>query len=212
MAASGFLESPLLFFLNDKVDVMNHDDLVRICSSFYSEEEIKESKQTLFRLLNSEGDLVDIRTDARKKNVSDLIRLLYTSQELITVKFCVTNTRRLPPVSLDHIDVAALLKSVLEAKTELIKCQNAQARTEEKLRDEIEHRNTELATIKASLGSQRQGSYAAVAGTSSEAPPNNRRMNLQSQRAAPIRSNTNVESTDNSDASSSREVDRTRAS
>ena len=40
-----FVENALLFFLNDKVDVMNHDDLVRLCSSFYDEGEIKDAKR-----------------------------------------------------------------------------------------------------------------------------------------------------------------------
>ena len=37
-----FVENSVLFFLFDKVDVMNHDDLVSLSASFYSETEIKE--------------------------------------------------------------------------------------------------------------------------------------------------------------------------
>ena len=116
--ADEFVENALLFFLNDKVEVMNHDDLVRLCSSFYDEVEIKDAKRMLFNFLECEGDLVERRNDARKKNISDMVRLLSTSQQNLRVKFLVTNTRRLPPVSLDHIDVAALMKALLDTKTE----------------------------------------------------------------------------------------------
>ena len=111
-----FVENSVLFFLFDKVDVMNHDDLVSLSASFYSETEIKEAKQTLNRLLEREGDSIQTRGDARKKNVSDILRLLTTTQSL-PVKFCKTSTLRLPPVSLNHIDVAALMKNFMETRT-----------------------------------------------------------------------------------------------
>ena len=130
---------------------MNHDDLVSLCSSFYDEVEIKDVKRMLFNLLECDGDLVERRNDARKKNISDMVRLLSTSQQNLRVKFCVTNTRRLPPVSLDHIDVAALMKALLDTKTELIKCQNAQLRTEEKCNDEFNRQNIEIRQIKESV-------------------------------------------------------------
>ena len=78
--ADEFVENVLSFFLNDKVDVMNHDYLVRLCSSFYDEVKIKDAKRMLFNLLECDGDLVVGRNDARKKNISDMVRLLSTSQ------------------------------------------------------------------------------------------------------------------------------------
>ena len=72
--------------------------------------------------MGSEADLVDRRgSDASKNNITDMLSKLAT-RELLQVKFCVTNSRRLPPVYLDHVDVAALLKRVMGIKTELIKC------------------------------------------------------------------------------------------
>ena len=69
------------------------------------------------------ADLVGRRvSDASKNNITDMLRKLATMAPL-PVKFCVTNRRRLPPVSHDHIDVASLLKIVMDIKTQLIKCQ-----------------------------------------------------------------------------------------
>ena len=75
MADMNLIESPVLFFLNDKIDVMNHDDIVGLCSSFYEEEEVLAAKRTLFTLLDREGDLIERRGDARKKNLPDLCRV-----------------------------------------------------------------------------------------------------------------------------------------
>ena len=100
MAANSFHESPILFFIYNKVDVMTHDDLISICSEFYTNEEVKVGKETLHSLLNRDGDLMERRGDARKKNVSDMVRLLSNSAQALDVKFCVTDTRRLPPFPL----------------------------------------------------------------------------------------------------------------
>ena len=143
-----FLESPILFFLYNKVDVMSHDDLVSLCSEFYTVDEVKEGKETLHRVLNCEGDLIERRGDQRKKSVSDMVKLLLTLKEPINVKFCVTKTRRLPPVSLDHIDVAALMKNLLETRTELLKCQHAQKRQEETLQEEFSKQRQEIDALK----------------------------------------------------------------
>ena len=113
MSSSEYVENSVLFFLYDKVDVINQEDLICICASFYSDEEVREAKRILYRLLRRDGDLIERRADARKKNLSDMLSLL-TTETITDVKFCVTNTRRLPPVAIDHIDAAALLKNVME--------------------------------------------------------------------------------------------------
>ena len=72
--------------------------------------------------MGHEANLVDRRgSDASKNNIRDMSRKL-TTVEPLQVNFCVTKSRRLPPVSLDHVDVAALRKNFMEIKTVLIKC------------------------------------------------------------------------------------------
>ena len=97
-----------------------------------------------------------------------MLRKLRTSAPL-PVKFCVTNSRRLPPVSLDHIDVAALLKSVMEIKTELIKCQGNLQRQESLFHDKLNEQQAEIEALKSS--SALQPSYAGVTRQASSAPP-----------------------------------------
>ena len=75
------------------MDVMSHDDIVNFVSSFYTDEEIKETKQTLYSVMNCEGDSVERQSDAREKNLSDVLRKLRTTPR-VEVKFCIANTRR----------------------------------------------------------------------------------------------------------------------
>ena len=72
---------------------MNNADILSIATSFYSDEEIKSAKQTLYRVMGCEADLVDRRgSDAGKNNITDMLHKLATAEHL-QVKFCVTNSR-----------------------------------------------------------------------------------------------------------------------
>ena len=44
MPSNNLIEKPAQFFLQDKGNVMNHDDIVHFASSFYTEKEIKDAK------------------------------------------------------------------------------------------------------------------------------------------------------------------------
>ena len=66
MSSSEFVENPVLFFLYEKVDVINQDELIGICASFNGDE-IREVTLILYQLLQREGDLIQRRADTRKK-------------------------------------------------------------------------------------------------------------------------------------------------
>ena len=150
MDSPELIENPVLFFLHDKIDVVTHDDLISICASFYTEEEVKTAKQILRNLLKCSSDVADRRTDARKKNLSDIIRLL-NGTSTIPAEFCITNTRRIPPVSIDHIDAAALLKNITDMRTEMLKYKFAQARQEESMKDSLNEQQHQIETLKATM-------------------------------------------------------------
>ena len=114
MASIEFIVNPVLFFLHNKVNVMNKADILSITITFYGEEEIKSAKQTLYRAMAYEPEFVDRRDgDASMNNIKAMLRKLATVPPS-QVKICSTNSRRLPPVSLQHVDVAGPLKSVME--------------------------------------------------------------------------------------------------
>ena len=87
--------------------------------------------------MGCEADLVDRRgSDDSRNKITDMLRKLATAAPL-PVKFCVTNSRRLPPVSLYHVDEAALLKNAIEIKTELKKFQGNLQRQETLFHDKF---------------------------------------------------------------------------
>ena len=101
-------------------------------------------------------------------NITDMLRKLATAAPL-PVKFCVTNSRQLPPVSHDHVDVAALLKCVMEIKTELIKCQGYLQRRGSLFQGKRNEKQSENEALRRS--SVTQPTYAQATRHPSSAPP-----------------------------------------
>ena len=74
---------------------MKNADILSFAISYYGEEEIKSAKQTLYRIMGCEADLVDRRgSDASTSSITDMLRKLATAAPL-PVKYYVTNSRRL---------------------------------------------------------------------------------------------------------------------
>lgn len=101
----------LLAFVQNKADVMNEEDLMRLCSSTFSEEEIEEAKGLLFKSI-PQAFLTKIKrkgSGKTRRNMQDIIALLkVTDPELVPI-FVARELHRLPPVTWDHIDATRLL-------------------------------------------------------------------------------------------------------
>ena len=54
--SNDFIESPVLFFLNNKVDAKRSDDILNVASFFLNEGKIKAAMHTLFRVMDYEAD------------------------------------------------------------------------------------------------------------------------------------------------------------
>ena len=116
-----YIDNSILFFIYDKVDCMRDGDISMICKDFYTEDEIVDAKKIVFKVYSCEEDCV-MRRGASKitQDIGD-IKIVRTRPSLNDVKFCVTSTRHLPPVALDHNDVSAMLKQMMDLRTEVIK-------------------------------------------------------------------------------------------
>ena len=126
-----FLEDSVFFILYDKIDVIYHDGHISILrGSFYNEEEIKNAKLILRNLLKCESEVADRRGDARKKNFLTSFGFSLRHSASLLSSASIANTRRLPPVSINHIDAAALLKGIMQMRTEMLRYKFAQSRQE----------------------------------------------------------------------------------
>ncbi|XP_022833993.1 uncharacterized protein LOC111361814 [Spodoptera litura] len=106
----------LLSFIVNKIDVMDHDSLLRLCVTAFNSEEVEKSKKLLFDSITT-----DIRNIKRKgkgeskmqKDLDDIVIVIKSIDPEIMPVFVAKDLQKLPPVTFDHIDVTGLLKKLL---------------------------------------------------------------------------------------------------
>lgn len=112
-----YIDNALLFFLFNKVDCMRETDLLYLCKDFYKTDEIDLAKSIVFELYKKTEEKVNRKgSNKLTSDLQDIIKLIRTNIPPEEIKFCVTSCDRLPPVTLDHIDVSALLKNITDLK------------------------------------------------------------------------------------------------
>ena len=98
---------------------MPFDDLLKICCDFYTTDEIVNaqgviSKYAQHRLPVHRGS----DKEKSKKTVTDILKCILDSQ-LSLPQFCCINMARLPPVTADHVDVAAMWLELSQLRAEV---------------------------------------------------------------------------------------------
>ena len=104
----------------NKIDKLDHETPINLCTEKYSEKDIEHSKDLLFAMLHSDGDsttLVKRRSSklSESKSVKDLRDIYQLLQEKGTDElppFVALNLGNLPPITFDHIDVTVLLNEI----------------------------------------------------------------------------------------------------
>ncbi|XP_049886617.1 uncharacterized protein LOC126381130 [Pectinophora gossypiella] len=109
-----------LTFVQNKIDVLDELSIVQICATNFTEAEIFEGKNVLytacgggFKNVLRKGD------DKKKKNVTDVMKLLKEIDPDAQPTFVAKDLNRLPPVTFDYVDVTRLLKDMTVIKSEL---------------------------------------------------------------------------------------------
>jgi hypothetical protein len=118
----GFVVDNILCFLNNKIDILPTDTIVKLCVGTYTEEEIKKSKELLFELCADDTTTRLKKRQGEKKNeqnIEDMLLLLHEKGDDVPT-FVVKDLSRLPPITFDSIDVCVLLakleKTVADVK------------------------------------------------------------------------------------------------
>ena len=127
-----YIDDPVAFYLYNKIDCMRETDLISICKNFYTESEVSTAKDLIYETYELENEKI-VRKGQNKilSDLQDIIRLIRNKPALINKKFCVTACTRLPAVSLEHIDVGALLSQVSELRMQINKLQNIQRQVDD---------------------------------------------------------------------------------
>ena len=110
------VKSELLCFISDRSCVLSVDDLIKICSDFYTEDEIMAARQELdngdHRLPKRKG------ADKLKSTIEDLVKVVLNPNNQLP-KFGAADLSRLPPVSATHCDISVLLSEIQALRSEV---------------------------------------------------------------------------------------------
>lgn len=129
--------SELLCFLQQRCAVLAFDDLVKITGDFYSMKEVLAARTLIAQFLPDRRLPMHKGSDREKasKTITDMLRLMLHPEEAGSLPcFYVVDVSRLPPVSVEHVDVSAVLQELVALRREHRAEMNAVA----ELRGEIE--------------------------------------------------------------------------
>lgn len=110
----------MLFFIQNKMDVIDEESLVRLCVSAFSVEDIESAKRLLFDLISTTRRKIQCRKDGKSlRNLYDVIAVLKEVDPKKVPIFVAKELLKLPPFTFDHIDATRLLKDLLILQNEL---------------------------------------------------------------------------------------------
>ena len=111
------VNSELLCFLVNRSHIRAFDDLVKIASDFYTEEEITSAHQ----LIDVIGHHLPKRKGPDKScaTIDDIVKVVLNPGVKL-LQFYAVNLARLPPVSATHCNVSALLSEIQALRMEVL--------------------------------------------------------------------------------------------
>lgn len=116
----------LLAFVQNKLDVMNEEDLVRICESSFTKEDIEISKNLLFDSISTDKrKIVRKQKGKSQRDLADVISIFKVVDPELVPIFVAKDLHKLPPVTFDHIDATRLLKDILLVQNEVRTIKNS---------------------------------------------------------------------------------------
>lgn len=130
----------LLSFIQNKLDVMNEEDLVRICTTSFTTEEIEAAKNLLFDSISTDKRKIVRKNNGKsKRDLADVITILKEVDPELVPIFVAKDLHKLPPVTFDHVDATRLLKDILLVQKEILMIKNSYATLDQvnELRNEL---------------------------------------------------------------------------
>lgn len=110
----------LLAFIQNKVDVMDEESIVRICNTSFTVENIEISKKLLFDSLTQEHKKIQRKRSGKaQRDLYDVISIFKQVDPEHVPIFVAKDLNKLPPITFDHVDVTRLLKDILIMQNEV---------------------------------------------------------------------------------------------
>lgn len=104
-----------LTFIQNKIQVMDNESLIRICVTGFSDQDITAAKSLLFNAVTTAGKRKIVRKkDGRlQRDLEDMISLFKETDPENIPLFVARDLFKLPPICFDSLDVTHLLKKLL---------------------------------------------------------------------------------------------------
>lgn len=116
----------ILAFIQNKLDVMDEESLLRVCATSFPEEDVAEAKKLLFDSVSKTG-IRRRKAGKNRRELEDIIDLFQQTPPEEMPIFVARDLLKLPPVSFDHVDVTRLLKDIVVIQKELRNIQESYA-------------------------------------------------------------------------------------
>lgn len=109
----------LLCFIQNKIDVMDEESIIKLGVSAFSNVEISAAKELLFTSLSPSPRNVSKRKKKVQKDMEDIIYAFKNTEPDQTPIFAARELQKLPPVTFDHVDVTKLLRDIVALRNEV---------------------------------------------------------------------------------------------
>lgn len=119
-ASCNVVISELLAFLQNKVDVMDNESMVRICAAAYTVAEVEEAKSLLFDTIQTKKRNISRRKDGKiQRDLEDIIAVLKETDPDVVPVYVARNLNKIPVFCFDHLDPSVLLKDIVRLKADI---------------------------------------------------------------------------------------------
>ena len=151
------VRSELLCFVVEKSRLLPFDDVVKVCSDFYKEDEILLARRVLEQ--SGDGSRLSRRQGPSKlrSTMEDIVKHVLDPQKTLPVYYA-TDLTRLPPVGIKHCDVSAILAELQALRAEVRDIRRVDSEVAE-LKEQVAVQSTEIKALHRrvdDLCSQRQ--------------------------------------------------------
>ncbi|XP_063636282.1 uncharacterized protein LOC134806823 [Cydia splendana] len=138
----------LLSYIQNKQSVIDDNTLVRICTSAFSSEEIKQSKTLLFESLSTgQRKIVRKRTGKEARDIDDIVTVMRAAEADTLPVFVARKLEKLPPLSFDHLDCTKLLKDIVKLQNDLDEIKSSYATKSELENVRVDMQNLKYASL-----------------------------------------------------------------
>lgn len=112
--------SELLAFLQNKVDVMDNESMVRICASTYTISEVEKAKALLYDTIKTRRRNISRRSDGKiQRDLEDIIAVLKETDPDVIPVYVARDLNKIPVFCYDHLDPSVLLKDIVKLKADV---------------------------------------------------------------------------------------------